>query len=318
MSEEEQQKSEGWLSTIVEGGLPQIIAGPAGKAISRLIGATIEIPAAYVDGIAQGVKDKNAAKSLVSKALAERAATMAVEDPEIMGRAVDSLLASQYRKQENKEEVAKLAIEGLNETPPPSDSEGPSDDWMNKFERYAEDASSDELRLMYAKLLAGEIRKEKSVSAATLHFVSLLDSDVTTLIERALPYTSNDGVVYQELIKPEFTYLERTVLEQSGFWTMDKLFTVTTGADGKAIQQVREDLGFYAEAPPSHKLQFTVSVLSKAGRDIAKIINRDFEIISLGKLLYTKGATKVIIGKYSKTSQQLELTNTFDIAADTP
>lgn len=318
MSEEEQQESEDWLSTIVEGGLPQIIAGPAGKAISRLIGATIEIPASYVDGIAQGIKDKNAAKSLVSKALAERAATMAVEDPEIMGRAVDSLLASQYRKQENKEEVAKLAIEDLNETPPPSDSEGPSDDWMNKFERYAEDASSDELRLMYAKLLAGEIRKEKSVSAATLHFVSLLDSDLTTLMERALPYTSNEGVVYQELIEPEFTYLERTILEQSGFWTMDKSFTISHEEDGAVIEQVRNDLGFYAEAPPSHKMKFTVSVLSKAGRDIVRIINRDFEIISLGKLLYTKGATKVSIGKYSVSGQRKHLTDVFNIAADTP
>ncbi|WP_420396146.1 DUF2806 domain-containing protein [Nioella sp.] len=318
MSGKEQEKSESWLSTIFEGGLPQIIAGPAGKAFSRLIGATIEIPASYVDGIAQGVKDKTAAKSLVANAIAERAAIMAVEDSEIMGRAVDSLLASQYRKQENKEEIVKLAIEDLNETPPSSDSQGPSDDWMNKFERYAEDASSDELRLMYAKLLAGEIRKEKSVSAATLHFVSLLDNDVTNLIERVLPYASNEGFVFQELVKPELTYLERTVLEQSGFWTMDKRITLTHDDDGKLIYEFRDGLGFYTEAAPSHKTIFIGSVLSKAGRDLAQTINRGFEITALCKLLYTKGATRAAFGEYSKNGNRVALSNMFDVPADAP
>lgn len=298
MSEEEQEKPASWLSTIVEGGLPQLLAGPAGKAISRLIGATIEIPASYVDDIAQGVKDKTAGKSLVSKAIAERAAAMAVEDPEIMGRAVDGLLASQYRKQENKEEVARLAVEDLNETPPPSDSEGPSDDWMNKFERYAEDASSDELRLMYAKLLAGEIRKEKSVSAATLHFVSLLDSDVTALIERVFPYTTNDGVAFLELMKPQLTHLDQTILDQSGFWTMGKSYRLTHQDNGQLIYAVRDTVGLYSEAASKHLMKFDAALLSKAGQDLARVINRDFNAIALAKLFRTKGSTKAAVGIY--------------------
>lgn len=48
-----EDKEASWLEVLADGGLPQIIAGPAGKAISRLVGATIEIPAAYIDGYAQ-------------------------------------------------------------------------------------------------------------------------------------------------------------------------------------------------------------------------------------------------------------------------
>ena len=49
MSDEDRsegKKTTNWLSvlnTIAEGGVPQIIAGPAGKAISRLIGGAADI-----------------------------------------------------------------------------------------------------------------------------------------------------------------------------------------------------------------------------------------------------------------------------------
>lgn len=296
--ESSEQPSENWISTIVEGGLPQIIGGPAGKAISRLIGAAVEVPASYIDGFVQGIKDKNSGKSLVAKAVAEQAAIMAVDDPEVMERALNSLLAKQYRGQKNKEEVAKIVIEDLNHNPPPSDSEGPSDDWMNKFERYAEDASSDELRMMYAKLLAGEIRKEKSVSAATLHFVSLLDGEVTSLIERVLPYTTSEGITFTDLIQPELSYVDRTILDQAGFWAMDKNLTLTHAKDGKLIYPVRSALGFYSEGPADHEMKFGAGLLSKAGRDLAKIINRDFEIVPLVKLVLSKGSTKAGFGEY--------------------
>lgn len=316
MSEEEQKNSGGWISTILEGGLPQIIAGPAGKALSRLIGATIEIPASYVDGVAQGVKDKTAARSIISKAIAEKSAQIAVENPEIMERAVESLLASQYRKQKNKDEIAKLVIEDLNETPPPSDSDGPSEDWMNKFERYAEDASSDELRTMYAKLLAGEIRKERSVSAATLHFVSLLDGDVAELIEQTLPYVANDGLFFSELLNPKMGHVEMTVLEQSGFWTMNSSYTINYPKDGKWIFIAKDDLGCYSEAPPGHEVVFRTCIVSKAGRDLARVINREFDIDAFGKLILTKGSIKVIAGKVVNNGNRYGISNPYEIQRD--
>ncbi|MEJ6500941.1 MAG: hypothetical protein QNL16_06670 [Rhodobacterales bacterium] len=67
-----------WLENLAEGGLPQIIAGPAGKAISRLLGATIEVPAAYIDGFAKGIKDRTMAKSKLTQAMGEKAAEMAI------------------------------------------------------------------------------------------------------------------------------------------------------------------------------------------------------------------------------------------------
>ena len=61
---------------------------------------------------------------------------------------------------------------------------------MAKFESYTEDASSDQLQTLFAKLLAGEIRKPGGISPMTLHFVSMLDQEAASLIQRVFPIQS--------------------------------------------------------------------------------------------------------------------------------
>jgi hypothetical protein len=67
--------------------LPELIAGPAGKAISRLVAGVVEIPAAYLDSFAQSIKDKTAAKQLVSNEVAAAASKLAASDTNIVARA---------------------------------------------------------------------------------------------------------------------------------------------------------------------------------------------------------------------------------------
>ena len=61
---------------------------------------------------------------------------------ELIQRATRSFLAKELRAQSNKEGVAKKAIEHLAESSDPPDSKPatPDDDWLNVFERYAENA----------------------------------------------------------------------------------------------------------------------------------------------------------------------------------
>lgn len=49
------------------------------------------------------------------------------------------------------------------------------DDWLNFFESYAEKASSDNMRKLWGKILAGEIRKPGAFSLRTLRVASELD-----------------------------------------------------------------------------------------------------------------------------------------------
>ncbi|WP_372804816.1 hypothetical protein, partial [Loktanella salsilacus] len=138
--------SQHWIDKFVDGGLPQLLLGPTGKAVSRLIGASIEIPAAYLDGHAQKIKDRNSARSLMSNAIADRAAHLAVEDHKLLSRAIDNLVAKEYRSQKNKEDIAAIALENLAASPSPPVGDGPTEQFMSRFENYAADATTDDLK----------------------------------------------------------------------------------------------------------------------------------------------------------------------------
>jgi hypothetical protein len=160
------------------------VAGPAGEAIARLIGGAVDIPAAWLNRVAQGIKDDARAKSEVSKAVAEAAANLAKNDPEVVQRAAHSLLSKELRHQTNRKSIARRAIQNLAKEPAAQTTK-PDDDWLNVFERYAEDASSDRLQELWGRILSGQLRKPKAFSLQTLCFVAELDEPVVSLFEKS-------------------------------------------------------------------------------------------------------------------------------------
>ena len=143
----------------------------SGRCNSRLIGAATDIPAAFLESFTQGIKDKKSARSQISQAIAGKVAAVSVEDPAVMQRAIQNMLGRAYRVQANKDAIARIAVESLVDDPVPAESIGPTGSWMMKFERYVEDVSDDDLRMVFGKLLAGEIRRPGEVAQSTLHFV---------------------------------------------------------------------------------------------------------------------------------------------------
>lgn len=182
MSEDDQSQRttafERVLTTVVEGGIPQIIAGPAGKALSRLIGNAADVPAAWLEQKAQAIRDKTLIRREVMKNLGKAVSRRASADKALVERATDHLMGEIYRKQTNREDIAQKTINHLQEDAAHSEAEGPDDDWLNVFESHAERASSDRLRETWARVLSGEIRKRGAFSLSTLQFVSILDERI--------------------------------------------------------------------------------------------------------------------------------------------
>lgn len=302
MTNNETPEGSGWLTTIIGGGIPQILLGPAGKAISRLVGATVEIPAAKLDGIAQGIRDKTEARSQISKAIAKRVAELSIDNPDVMERAMNNMLDREYRVQKNKDAVAVIALQDLHENPPNAESEGPSDDFLTKFERYAEDASSDDLRMMFGKILAGEIRNPGTISPATLHFVSMLDGQTAKLIERALPFRIQGQAIILQCVEPELSIPEIIYLEQSGFWTPDNGLTWTLDDNGVAIKPIQTDKfpiakgspGIALHGNPGQKVHLEVGVLSKAGLDLANTIQTPLDVQTFSNILLSKHKIDIV------------------------
>lgn len=172
-------------------GVPASIQASLTKALKRLCLAVIEWPSAVFEGKAAEIRAISGARAELTKKIGadlagsapidQRAAVAAAEihTKNILGRQfnVDSVV------HEAVSSIVNDAEEGASEGAP---SEGAArsdpnkvvaDDWLDFFEREAELASTDDLRLAFGKILAGECTRPGSFSKSTLRVLSQLSQD---------------------------------------------------------------------------------------------------------------------------------------------
>jgi hypothetical protein len=283
--------------------LPEMIAGPAGKAISRLVAGVVEIPAAFLDGFAQSIKNKTEARKVVSTEVATAAAKLAANDSDIVARAAHNLLAKEYRHQKNKEEIAKKTIEILvhdtaqhseskqNQStstqappPPPPDVD---EDWLNVFEKFAEDASTDRMQTLWARVLAGEIRSPKTFSLKTLRFVSELDQETARIFEKYLPLVCGGSFLpipepFQGLEFSEMMHLQDAGLIAGVGGMVQQTFNLTKNLPIGIFNQGRVLL---IESNSTRELRFSCALLTKIGIELSRIIQLPFSESELKKVI---------------------------------
>lgn len=190
--------------------IPKILLGPAGDAISRLIGAGVDIPVAFLEQHSQKIKDRTNANSIVSDVLARAVSDELVKDKGILERAKLTFADDLMRKQKNRENVAKQTLEILNQEELEKES-GPIDqDWMNEFVDLSEKASSDRMQERWAKILANEIKGPGYFDKKTLQIVDTLPHGVANRFEEYANYLFDEEMIYKNnsaLQGKEFTDL---------------------------------------------------------------------------------------------------------------
>ncbi|AEG04233.1 DUF2806 domain-containing protein [Sinorhizobium meliloti] len=262
------------VKSIAEGGLPQVIAGPAGKAISRLIAGATDIPAAWLEQKAQRIKDQTEARKNIMNAVAKASADVAVADPALLDRALERYIAEIYRRQENREEIAKRAVEQLAIEPPPHDvTEGPSDEWMDVFERDAANANSDRLKDLYSRILAGEIRHPGAFSLSTLRLITILDSHIARVFEEILPYVVDGRFLPRELVNAKVNYEAILELEAAGIViTGGGMMTLQKdlSPEGNCFFQLGQ-LGLATKFEGEGKKSFGAYTLTRPGAELATV-----------------------------------------------
>ena len=293
---EEQNKGLGeWLGEALPGGIPQFIAGPAGAAISRLIGGVADIPAAWLEQKAQAIRDETSARSAVLKTLSEKSAELGLKDEALLSRGLDNLLGRAYREQRNREGVAREAVEQLRIDPPPLESTAPTDDWMNIFEGHAAKASSETMRTLFASVLAGELRKPGSFSLATMHMLSVLDQQTALLINRIAPYVVGGVIIFRSAVDGHLSVAELVELENAG---------VLTGSGGTLSSTPTCDANGYCLVPagtqklrakfaPNQKLSISAYMLTRAGKELLGTIPVGTDIEASAQAFWEAGASEV-------------------------
>jgi hypothetical protein len=97
-------------------------------------------------------------------------------------------------------------------------------DWVTQWGRFAQDVSSEEMRMLWGKILAGEVKKPGSFSPRTLQFLSLLTQKEALLFQRvcAFGWREANGEISIVLIPGDnnipigFTYSEIQLLSNIG------------------------------------------------------------------------------------------------------
>jgi uncharacterized protein DUF2806 len=177
-------------ASLEEGRLNVAAKSRFASAIDRLGGNIADLANPYLEGWSEQKRQKNVAAQALSEAELSAALKELESDPTHRQRALVRLLKDSGRKQENLDAVLVQTTEELKQLPPPTDNEVQDEreeldpDWMNVFEDHAVNASSEHLRILWARVLAGEIRKPASFSRTTLRFIAELDREIAELFQQ--------------------------------------------------------------------------------------------------------------------------------------
>ncbi|MGQ3101896.1 MAG: DUF2806 domain-containing protein [Sphingopyxis solisilvae] len=261
-------------------GVPKALVPSSIKALDRLIGAAVDIPVAWLGQKKAKIDAQTQAYAAVEAAIAVTAASEAGATPEIIQQAMNVLVRKEYRKQNNRNAVGQAALEDLRssdtESTPLNDPEEIDDDWLNIFERYAEDASTERMQKLWGRVLSGEIRNPGAYSLRTLRFLSeFSQADALTFAEFC--DSAFGEAAPKKLVKPDTLQDIRSLLylESSG---------LINGADGIGLQRTmtfredgtgyftEKDLAIFFKGKPGTKFVQEVVALTPLGQELLTLL----------------------------------------------
>ena len=187
-------------------GIPKPLIPATIKALDRLVGASVGVAVAWLNQKAARIEAQTESYKAVEASIGRAAASEAGANPEFVKRAANVLVSKAYRKQINREAVAVAAVEVLQGSETLGAAANPGgdvdEDWLNKFERYAEDASSERMQKLWGRVLAGEIRRPGQFSLRTLRFLSEVSQPEAIAFEKFCA-SAFGGVAPKKLLQPE-------------------------------------------------------------------------------------------------------------------
>ncbi|MFJ6024073.1 DUF2806 domain-containing protein [Brevundimonas sp. NPDC092305] len=269
--------SSSWVEKVLaEANLPQLLLGPAGKAISQLVAGAADIPVAYFERFTHRIRSRTAAEDHVSQSLATSVGQRIGDEAELAERAMSAWLPRAARLQQNREAVAQNAVASIPEYVRQEQDSSPhgelDPDWLNVFTRYAEDASSERMRELWGQVLAKEIVRFGSFSLRTIRFMSELDKKTADAFERmALRVFDHDAVDVPETLT-DSEYADVFLSEQAGLISHGGLMkSFIIDDDGTAYVTIRQgELILFGT--PNAKMHISCAHLTEVGREVMQIL----------------------------------------------
>jgi len=250
------------------------------SAVDRLLGGLVEIPATHIDNHVRRVQLRGEA-DLVSDAFKLKSEIQRIfgeDEPSI--QAAENLVKKERRRFENKRRVVEAAVEDLSENSDLAsdlDMGNLSPDWISKFERFSEDASSEEVQLLWGRILSGEVRKPGTFSSSTLRFISELDAETAKSFEEVAKLRLETGLLPREKSLAGDRLIQLLTLEEAGLLQEVNSFL---GIDLKPIDDgfcylPNGNFMLRVKLRAGRSARVNMMLLTRAGKEICHILPKD-------------------------------------------
>ena len=247
-------------------------------AFDRLLGSIIDIPTPWLEGISMRKRAKNEIE--IKKISSQNLATINPSefDETLVGVVKEVSELKQITSTLNKRIVADKTIEYLSEDDTTDETDSGNieleEDWLNQFEQYSEKASTERMQDLWARVLAGEIRKPRSFSLVTLRFLSELDKEIAELFERETKHRIKGGFILKPNEKEmrgrrllDMTFLEEVGLLQD----VNGDLTREIKPDKDGIVLWREG-NLFLKAKLTDNLYLPIIRITRIGREITNML----------------------------------------------
>ncbi|MCY3568494.1 MAG: DUF2806 domain-containing protein, partial [Chloroflexi bacterium] len=160
---------------------PSWIAKREGAA--KIVDAETSAQAIAIEAEAQSKAMKTIAEAQIEAQQSLQPAGLSIEtDVDFSERVEQSVRFRAAKRQANVETIVKTAAAELGEKAAPD--EEPDHDWTARFFEYGQDVSTEEMQVLWAKVLAGEVERPGSTSLQTLSVLRDLDRNTPELFAR--------------------------------------------------------------------------------------------------------------------------------------
>lgn len=250
-------------------------------------------------GTIMNARGEAKAQSILAKKKAETDAEVEILRLQGEEKVAQYVLARNNQKIENVGEILIKAEKQF--TPDEEVSSEPVDkDWMTRFLDIAESILDDDLRDLWAKVLAGEVKRPSSYSLRTLDVLRNITKKEAELIVKCSNFIMGDSICTEDFA---LTLDEQLLLDDIGIIYGEQLYTKLTPTKGKIQFLLNRQMLLWIYAPVNHHMSVKCHKLTKAGKEILCLIQENDYVdfaLKLAQQLKKQGAQKVTVNKILK------------------
>lgn len=247
-------------------------------------------------GTIMNAKGEAKAEAILAKKRAETSAEVDILRMQGQEKVAQYMLARNNQKVENVGKIIAKAEQQFTSDEKVS-SEPVDNNWMTRFLDIAESISDDDLRDLWARVLAGEVKRPNSYSLRTLDVLRNITKKEADLIVKCSNFVMGDLICTEDFA---LTLDEQLLLDDIGIIHGEQLYTKLTPTTGKMQFLLNRQMLLWIYAPVNLHMSVKCQKLTKAGRDIICLIQENDYVdfaINLAQHLKKQGARGVTVNK---------------------